>query len=65
MKLISETTVSRSSMGFSPAYWKPILRVNYGVQRRYRSTGWDFFGFFDRVETEWEDDWVTTQIIEE
>ena len=65
MKLISETTVSRSSVEFSPAYWKPILRVNYGVARRYRLSKWDFFGFFDRTETEWDDEWVTAQIVKE
>ena len=51
-------------MGFSPAYWKPIVKVNYGVARRYRLGGWDFFGFFDRTETEWEDEWLTVQVVQ-
>jgi hypothetical protein len=65
MKLISETLVSRSSMEMSPAYWKPVLRVNYGTERRYRRSPWDFLGLFDKRETEWENDWVTTQIVED
>jgi hypothetical protein len=64
MKLISEITVSRTSMGFSPAYWAPVLKINYGVARRYRLGGWDFFGFFDRTETEWESEWLTVQVIQ-
>ena len=64
MKLIAERNVSRSSTELNPAYWKPILKVNFGVERRYRVGPWDFFGMFDKYETEWEDDWVIAQIIQ-
>lgn len=63
MKLISETLVSRSSMEMDRAIWMPVLRVNYGTERRYRRGSWDFLGLFDKRETEWEDDWVTVDII--
>jgi hypothetical protein len=51
-------------MELNPAYWKPILRINHGTERRYRKGSWDFLGLFDKYETEWEDDWVIGEIIQ-
>jgi hypothetical protein len=64
MKLIAKKHVTRSKVEYSPAYWKPILRVNHGTERRYRKGPWDFLGLFDKYETEWEDDWVIGEIIQ-
>ena len=64
MKLIAERHVTRSNMELNPAYWKPILRINHGTERRYRKGSWDFLGLFDTYETEWEDDWVIGEIIQ-
>ena len=63
MKLIAERHVTRSKVENSPAYWKQLLRVNHGTERRYRKGAWDFLGLFDTYETEWEDDWVIAQIL--
>jgi hypothetical protein len=65
MKLISETNVSRTNVVLSPAYWRPVLQVNFGVERRYRQSPCDFFGLFDVRETEWEDNWVVAQILDQ
>ena len=63
MKKISERLISRSRIENSVAYSEPVLQINYGIEHRYRVSPWDFLGLFDKRETEWEDDWVTTQIV--
>jgi hypothetical protein len=39
--------------------------TNYGTERRYRRSPWDFLGLFDKRETEWEGGWTVVQIAEE